>query len=178
MTSAERLAAATLTIAELAAHTGLSADTLRYYEKANLISTVGRSAGEQRRYAASDLVWIEFLLRLRDTGMSIVGMQQFAGLRRDGRATVAERLALLRAHRLRLAERIQRLQANGAALDENPLLPGSPGGRVSRDDRYERGLRPAVSTVFELGALPKAFRAQRAARPAGKVIINVGRGTP
>ncbi len=157
MTSAERLAAATLTIAEVAARTGLSADTLRYYEKANLISTVGRSAGEQRRYAASDLAWIEFLLRLRDTGMSIVGMQQFA-----------ERLALLRAHRQRLAERIQRLQANGAALDENPLLPGSPGGRVSRDNRYERGLRPAVSTVFELGALPEAFRAQRAARPPAR----------
>jgi len=39
-------------------------------------------------------------------------------------------------------------------------------------------LRPAVSAVFELGALPEAFRAQRAARPPGKVIINVGCGTP
>jgi NADPH:quinone reductase-like Zn-dependent oxidoreductase len=41
-----------------------------------------------------------------------------------------------------------------------------------------RQLRPAVSTVFELGALPEAFRAQRAARPPGKVIVRVGRGTP
>jgi hypothetical protein len=48
MTSAEPLAAATLTIAEVAARTGLSADTLRYYEKANLISSVGRSAGGGR----------------------------------------------------------------------------------------------------------------------------------
>jgi NADPH:quinone reductase-like Zn-dependent oxidoreductase len=37
-----------------------------------------------------------------------------------------------------------------------------------------RQLRPAVSTVFELGALPEAFQAQRAARPPGKVIISVG----
>jgi NADPH:quinone reductase-like Zn-dependent oxidoreductase len=41
-----------------------------------------------------------------------------------------------------------------------------------------RKLRPAVSTVFELGALPEAFQAQRAARPPGKVIVNVGHGMP
>ena len=41
-----------------------------------------------------------------------------------------------------------------------------------------RQLRPAVSTVFELDALPEAFRAQRAARPPGKMIVHVGRGTP
>lgn len=39
-------------------------------------------------------------------------------------------------------------------------------------------LRPAVSAVFELGALPEAFLAQRAERPPGKVIISIGRGTP
>jgi NADPH:quinone reductase-like Zn-dependent oxidoreductase len=37
-----------------------------------------------------------------------------------------------------------------------------------------RQLRPAVSTIFELGALPEAFRAQRADRPPGKVIVTVG----
>src|SRR5215813_1510716 len=41
-----------------------------------------------------------------------------------------------------------------------------------------RQLRPAISTVFELGALPEAFRAQHAARPPGKVIINVGPTAP
>ena len=37
-------------------------------------------------------------------------------------------------------------------------------------------LRPVVSTVFDLGALPEAFRAQRGDRPPGKVVISVGRG--
>jgi NADPH:quinone reductase-like Zn-dependent oxidoreductase len=37
-------------------------------------------------------------------------------------------------------------------------------------------LRPAASTVFDLDALPEAFRARRADRPPGKVIIRVGRG--
>ena len=118
MTSAEPLPAETLTIADVAERTGLSPDTLRYYEKAGLISPVGRSAAGQRRYAAADLAWIEMLLRLRDTGMSVADMQQFADLRRQGDTTIAERLALLRDHRDRLADRIRLLLASGRALDE------------------------------------------------------------
>jgi DNA-binding transcriptional MerR regulator len=118
MTSTNPLAAETLTIAEVAVRTGLSPDTLRYYEKASLISPVGRSAGGQRRYASGDLAWIDFLLRLRDTGMSIADMQLFAELRLGGAATVPERLELLRRHRLALAERIGKLQVNDAALED------------------------------------------------------------
>ncbi|MCW2915665.1 MAG: putative MerR-family transcriptional regulator [Actinomycetia bacterium] len=76
----------TLTITEVSERARLSPDTLRYYEKAGLIDRVGRSAGNQRRYAAADLAWLEFLLRLRDPGMSIADMQRFAGLRRGGAA--------------------------------------------------------------------------------------------
>jgi hypothetical protein len=49
MTSAQPLPEETLTITEVAARTGLSTDTLRYYEKAGLIDRVGRSTGGQRR---------------------------------------------------------------------------------------------------------------------------------
>jgi DNA-binding transcriptional MerR regulator len=118
MASAQPLPADTLTITEVAARTGLSSDTLRYYEKAGLIDPVGRSAGGQRRYAAADMDWIAFLLRLRDTGMSIADMQRFAELRRAGDTSVADRLELLREHRGQLAERIRRLQVSGRALDD------------------------------------------------------------
>lgn len=118
MTTAQPLPEETLTITEAAARTGLSTDTLRYYEKAGLIDRVGRSTGGQRRYAVADLDWIAFLLWLRDTGMSIADMQRFAELRRGGDATMADRLVLLREHRTQLAERIRRLRASGRALDE------------------------------------------------------------
>jgi DNA-binding transcriptional MerR regulator len=88
-----------LSIAEVARRTGLSKDTLRYYEKAHLIEAVGRSTGGQRRYAVADLDWLAFLLRLRTTGMSIADMQRFAELRRSGTASVAARLELLTTHR-------------------------------------------------------------------------------
>lgn len=109
---------ATLTIAEVAERTGLSHDTLRYYEKAGLIARVGRTGGNQRRYEATDLAWLEFLLRLRETGMSIADMQRFARLRAAGDATVAERLAMLREHRAELAARIRALRRSAGALDD------------------------------------------------------------
>ncbi|MEU6094795.1 MerR family transcriptional regulator [Streptomyces sp. NPDC047079] len=123
----------TLTIAQVAERTGLSHDTLRYYEKAGLIERVGRTTGNQRRYEAADLAWLEFLLRLRETGMSIADMQRFAGLRARGDSTVADRLAMLRAHRADLAERIRALRRTAAVLDtkidhyERLLLERQPG---------------------------------------------------
>ncbi|MFD7865162.1 MerR family transcriptional regulator [Streptomyces sp. NPDC057682] len=107
----------TLTIAQVAERTGLSHDTLRYYERAGLIDRVGRTTGNQRRYAAADLAWLEFLIRLRETGMSISDMQQYARLRAAGDTTVAARLTMLRDHRHELAERIRTLRRNAAALD-------------------------------------------------------------
>ncbi|MFJ2892229.1 MerR family transcriptional regulator [Streptomyces sp. NPDC087305] len=107
----------TLTIAQVSERTGLSHDTLRYYEKAGLIERVGRSTGNQRRYQAADLAWLEFLLRLRETGMSIADMQRFAALRAAGNVSVADRLAMLRAHRAELTDRIRTLRRNAAVLD-------------------------------------------------------------
>lgn len=87
-----------LTIAEVAERTGLTAHTLRYYERAGLIAPVARAAGGQRRYAASDMEWIGFLLRLRETRMPIGQMQVFARLRSEGNTTAAERRDMLERH--------------------------------------------------------------------------------
>ncbi|MEU6481867.1 MerR family transcriptional regulator [Streptomyces sp. NPDC047017] len=108
----------TLTIAQVAERTGLTHDTLRYYEKAGLIERVGRTTGNQRRYQTADLAWLEFLLRLRETGMSIADMQRFARLRARGDATVPDRLAMLREHRAELARRMRALRRSAGALDD------------------------------------------------------------
>jgi DNA-binding transcriptional MerR regulator len=107
-----------LTIAQVSEITRLSADTLRYYEKAGLIERVGRTTGNQRRYASADLAWLEFLLRLRETGMSIEDMERFARLRAVGDTTISDRIAILRDHSDRLAEHIRALQRNALALDD------------------------------------------------------------
>ena len=104
-----------LTIAETAERTGLTAHTLRYYERIGLIAPVGR-AGGQRRYAASDLAWIAFLLRLRSTGMPIAMMRQFATLRAAGDATVPERRRMLEQHLQGVLAEIDAMQQSAHAL--------------------------------------------------------------
>jgi DNA-binding transcriptional MerR regulator len=105
-----------LPIAEVAQRTGLSKDTLRYYEKAGLVQALGRSSGGQRRYAARDLDWLAFLLRLRATAMSIADMRRFADLRRAGNVSVPDRIELLTTHRDEVEQHIATLQGHLDAL--------------------------------------------------------------
>ena len=78
---------------------GLSAHTLRYYERAGLLRPVARADSGHRRYDEDDLAWIEFLTKLRSTGMPIRQIRRYAELLWAGEHTEPERLALLEAHR-------------------------------------------------------------------------------
>ena len=88
-----------LSIAEAAEATGLSAHTLRYYERAGLLEPIDRNEGGHRRYRESDLELIRFLSKLRATGMPIRDVRRYAELMKAGDATTEERLALLETHR-------------------------------------------------------------------------------
>lgn len=105
-----------LTINEVATRTGLSAHTLRYYERAGLIAPVARAPGGQRRYAASDMDWIGFLLRLRATHMPIGQMQVFARLRGKGNATAPERRQMLETHLADVQASIKLMQQSAKVL--------------------------------------------------------------
>ena len=105
-----------LTIDEVAKRTGLTAHTLRYYERIGLIAPVGRAPGGQRRYAASDMAWISFLLRLRTTQMPIGKMLAFAKLRAVGDSTVSERRRLLEDHLAEVLAQIEAMKKSADAL--------------------------------------------------------------
>ncbi len=105
-----------LTIEQVADLSSLSAHTLRYYERVGLLDPVARAASGHRRYMAKDLAWLEFLTRLRTTGMPIRRMQEFAELRRRGEATISERRALLEAHRQTVESHMDELQRNLDAI--------------------------------------------------------------
>src|SRR5438445_13738504 len=94
-----------LSITEAAKATGLSAYTLRYYEQIGLIAPVDRRGGA-RRYSDADMRWLEFLVRLRATGMSMRDMPRYAQLLRQGQVPdgLAERNTPLEAHALQVAE--------------------------------------------------------------------------
>lgn len=105
-----------LSIDEVSRRTGLTAHTLRYYERIGLIAAVTRAAGGQRRYAAADLDWIAFLLRLRETRMPIARMQEFALLRSQGDATAAQRRQMLEAHLAEVQASIAEMQRAAGIL--------------------------------------------------------------
>ena len=107
-----------LTIAEAAERSGLTKDTLRYYEKDGLmLAPVDRSATGHRRYTDRDLTWIELITRLRATGMPIRDVRRYAELVRGGAGNEQERLDLLRAHRLQVLTQLAEVQEHLGAID-------------------------------------------------------------
>lgn len=104
-------------IAQLAKRSGLSAHTIRYYERIGLLPYADRNRSAQRDCDASILVWIEFLGRLRMTGMPIREMLRYAELRERGPATETERVAQLEQHRDRVRTHVANLQACLVVLD-------------------------------------------------------------
>jgi DNA-binding transcriptional MerR regulator len=107
-----------VTIAEAARRTGVSAHTLRYYERAGLvISPVDRTSGGRRRYRELDLKWIVICTKLRATGMPIKGIRRYAELVAAGAGNEAERLALLEAHRADVLAKLAEIQENLQIID-------------------------------------------------------------
>ena len=98
-----------LTIQDVTKATGLSAHTLRYYERIGLIHPIEREENTRRCYTVDDVGWIDFLLKLRATGMSIREMQRYAELQRQGDETLPERVEMLKSLRDRVEARIEDL---------------------------------------------------------------------
>ncbi|MBD3914216.1 MerR family transcriptional regulator [Nocardioides hwasunensis] len=107
-----------LSIAEAAERTGLTAHTLRYYERDGLLlGEVHRASSGHRRYTDADLRWIEMVTRLRATGMPIRDVRRYAALVRDGDGNEADRLALLLAHRELVERQLAEVTSHLRAID-------------------------------------------------------------
>ncbi|MFC1409961.1 MerR family transcriptional regulator [Streptacidiphilus sp. N1-12] len=105
------------TIGEVAARTGLTAHTLRWYERIGLLEHPARSHSGQRRFSERDLSWLDFLGKLRLTAMPVADMVRYANLRREGEHTEAARQELLVRHRDEVRQRIADLQATLLIID-------------------------------------------------------------
>ncbi|MFD4342845.1 MerR family transcriptional regulator [Streptomyces anulatus] len=105
------------TISEVVAFTGLTAHTLRWYERIGLMPHVDRSHTGQRRFSNRDLDWLAFVGKLRLTGMPVADMVRYAELLREGASTFEERQELLEATRRDVITRIAELHDTLAVLD-------------------------------------------------------------
>lgn len=108
-------------IGQVVQETGLSASTLRYYEREGFVS-VARDGAGRRLYDAQDVSWIRFLQRLRAASMPIGLMRRYAQLRKAGPSTLRERLELLCDYEADVRSRIAELSTHADALDAKIAL--------------------------------------------------------
>ena len=97
-------------IQEVSKKTGLSAHTLRYYEKEGLLPAVERTSGGFRQYSDEDLEALGLICCLKNTGMSLQEITKFVTLAHEGDRTLKERVELLREHRENVIARIAEMQ--------------------------------------------------------------------
>jgi DNA-binding transcriptional MerR regulator len=125
-----------LTVKEVAAKTGLSVHTLRYYEQMGIIHPVERAGNQHRVYSLKDLEWIAFLVRLRSTGMPVREMALYAQMVREGDVTLTARRQLMEKHRETIRGQIQELETHLQLIEKkveyyrrkeaNALEPSEP----------------------------------------------------
>ncbi len=143
-------------IGQLAARTGRSVHTIRWYEAQGLIPGVARDGGRRRVYGELHISWLDLMDRLRRTGMSIAEMREYTALVKQGSSTLARRQALLSAHREQVKDMIAEWQLALKLLD-------------SKIDFYDEwvasGKRPAVKLVERAGAAARARPREKLRRP-------------
>ena len=99
-----------LSIGQVAARTGLSAHTLRFYEREGILAQpVRRSASGRRVYTEDDIDWLTLCTILRGAGMPLPDIRRYTELVRAGDGNEAERLDLLRRHEQRIHAHRQQL---------------------------------------------------------------------
>ncbi|MCM3629341.1 MerR family transcriptional regulator [Paenibacillus glycanilyticus] len=104
-------------IKQAAEFTGLSEDTIRYYEKIGLLPYADRKTSGHRTYSKHQLDGMVFLTRLKATGMTLEEMKRFRKLYERGEVTLPERVSLLIEHKNRIQNEIESLLETQRMID-------------------------------------------------------------
>ena len=104
-------------IAEVSKEYGLSADTLRYYERIGLLPNVTRTASGIRDYSEQDCARVQFAKCMRAASVSIEALIEYMELFEGGDATLRARKTILEKEREKVRERMAEMQAGLDRLD-------------------------------------------------------------
>jgi DNA-binding transcriptional MerR regulator len=117
-----------MTIQEVAEQTGISAYTIRFYEKAGVLPPIKRMPNGIRQFSEADVAFLHFLMQLKQTGMSLEDIMEFTEdgcmLERLQRGdaipqfVVEKRTAILRRHQQQLYEQRRNLDALLMAVEQ------------------------------------------------------------
>lgn len=97
-------------IGQVAAKTGLTVHTLRYYEKEGLLPFVRKSRSGLRMFSDNDLGWLSIIECLKETGMPLKGIKQYIDWFREGDSTLPQRLEMFKQQQLKILTQIEQFQ--------------------------------------------------------------------
>ncbi|MCI7420302.1 MAG: MerR family transcriptional regulator [Alphaproteobacteria bacterium] len=97
-------------IGQVAAKTGLTVHTLRYYEKEGLLPFVRKSSSGLRMFSDNDLGWLSIIECLKKTGMPLKGIKQYIDWFREGDSTLPQRLEMFKQQQLKVLAQIEQFQ--------------------------------------------------------------------
>ena len=122
-----------MTIKEVCDKYGITADTLRYYERVGVIPTVGRTKGGIRDYADEDIKWVENAICMRNAGLPVEMLIEYVRLYQEGDSTFQARRDLLAEAREEIAAQLAKYQATMDKLNY----------KISR---YDEAIRTGILT--------------------------------
>lgn len=98
------------TIGQVAKKMGLTAHTLRYYEKEGLLPFIKKNSSGLRIFSDNDIGWLELIECLKGTGMSLKGIKQYIDWYIEGDSTLEKRLEMFKQQKVNLEEQMLQLQ--------------------------------------------------------------------
>ncbi len=106
-----------MTIGDISSKTGLSIHTLRYYEKEGLIFPIKRLKNNTRDFTDADLKWIEFIICLKNTGMSLKTIKEYTQSTSKGEEGYNELVQILKNHKESINRDIEKLKSFQKKID-------------------------------------------------------------
>ena len=106
-----------MTIGEVCEKYGITADTLRYYEKVGVIPVVNRTKCGIRDYSEDDIRWVENAICMRNAGLPVEMLIEYVRLFREGDTTIQARRDLLMEARKEIAAQLEKYQKAMDRLD-------------------------------------------------------------
>lgn len=92
------------TVKQVAEKTGISAHTVRFYDKEGLFPHVARDEHNVRLFSEQDLEWVGVVQCLRETGMPLADVKAFVQLSLQGDVTIPTRHKILQHQVLKVEE--------------------------------------------------------------------------
>lgn len=104
-------------IGQVAKKMGLTAHTLRYYEKEGLLPFVQKTASGLRVFSENDIGWLVMIECLKGTGMTLKGVKQYIDWYIEGDSTLQKRLDMFKQQKIKLEEQMAQLQKHLEKID-------------------------------------------------------------